>query len=694
MSVPSKIALLIGLALAACRSPGARPVPSEEASPADAPTEARPYRVTFAGNSTLSNAKLRDVIRIGLDDYESGGYREAYIDDAAFDISIAYKKRGFAFVDVRYAVDATSHDVRFEIAEGPRPTIVNVEFEGMRELGIEDFYSRLDSPRSELFGTGPPYYVEQDVRAALSAMELAYVELGFLQARVDVRPTRFSEERTRAEVHVTVSEGARFLTGSAEISTTDTPPETLAQLRSILLEATGGESQLYRPRLPYELRGKLLEELGNRGHVDAAVRLKRTVDEAAGLVHLQFEVLSGPRIRVGDIRFAEGVTTRRTFLLSRISLEPGDLFDNREQRASIQRLYETGLFREVRIEPVGDGDTRDLLVELVEAPSIEVFLEPGYGSYERLRLRAGFREKNLWGTGRLFRAETTVGELDQRVTFGITDPWFLETRLAADLSTQYNRRVFPSFTNTDIGIGVFWTRDWNAEQTTSFGYQYRRSLVSDVDVVDDEVLAALEDINISSVRATHRRDTRDNFFVPQRGTNTEVTLEVGDESIGSELNFIRAIFQVAAYRQLARGTVVAAAYRTGAIRPINGQDEIPLQERFFNGGENAVRSFRETELGPKDVQGNPIGGEAYATLSLELRQDLWGKFQGALFVDAGNVTPDYGDYFDFAGIEYGVGAGLRYLLPLGPVRLDLAHNPNASESEDDWILHVSIGMAF
>jgi hypothetical protein len=65
---------------------------------------------------------------------------------------------------------------------------------------------------------------------------------------------------------------------------------------------------------------------------------------------------------------------------------------------------------------------------------------------------------------------------------------------------------------------------------------------------------------------------------------------------------------------------------------------IPLQERFFNGGENTVRSFKEKELGPKDSStGEPVGGEAFNVFSIELRQRLKRALEGALFYDVGNV---------------------------------------------------------
>jgi outer membrane translocation and assembly module TamA len=135
------------------------------------------------------------------------------------------------------------------------------------------------------------------------------------------------------------------------------------------------------------------------------------------------------------------------------------------------------------------------------------------------------------------------------------------------------------------------------------------------------------------------------------------------------------------------------------IVPLEDGETIPIQERFFNGGENSVRSFREDRLGPVDGEGNPLGGEVRNTLSLELRYRLWGNLHGALFYDAGNVLAEFEDALDFRDLRSGVGVGLRYMLPIGPLRIDGAWNPDPRQltptlEEDNFVVHVSVGMAF
>ena len=121
--------------------------------------------------------------------------------------------------------------------------------------------------------------------------------------------------------------------------------------------------------------------------------------------------------------------------------------------------------------------------------------------------------------------------------------------------------------------------------------------------------------------------------------------------------------------------------------------EVPIQERFFNGGENTVRSFRQDQLGPMDLAGNPIGGQYRNLFSAELRIPIFRLLEGALFADAGNVGVFVEDY-SLRDLSYALGAGVRVPLPIGPLRLDAGWNPDPEPDDRHWSVHFSIGYPF
>ena len=182
--------------------------------------------------------------------------------------------------------------------------------------------------------------------------------------------------------------------------------------------------------------------------------------------------------------------------------------------------------------------------------------------------------------------------------------------------------------------------------------------------------------------------------MPTRGSLGRARVEWADDALASDTEFLRVQLELSHLFALGREVVFAASARTGIVAPLGKTEEVPLTERLFNGGENSVRSFREDELLPRGVSGQPLGGEAASTLNLELRLPLTGNLAGSLFFDAGNVAEEVGDYLDFAGFRTGLGLGARYLLPIGPVRVDVGWNPAPKDDEDEFVAHFSLGFPF
>jgi len=180
--------------------------------------------------------------------------------------------------------------------------------------------------------------------------------------------------------------------------------------------------------------------------------------------------------------------------------------------------------------------------------------------------------------------------------------------------------------------------------------------------------------------------------MPTRGVNARVFAEVGAPALAGEISFVHVGASASHYVELKEGTVLCARVATRWIVPIRETPSIPIQERLFNGGESSVRSFRQSELGPKDTGGDPVGGEVRNLLSLELRQRISGNFAAALFADYGNIGLTSGEAFE--DFRSALGVGLRYGLPIGPIRVDTGFNPSRRPGEDRFVIHFSVGMPF
>jgi outer membrane protein assembly factor BamA len=194
---------------------------------------------------------------------------------------------------------------------------------------------------------------------------------------------------------------------------------------------------------------------------------------------------------------------------------------------------------------------------------------------------------------------------------------------------------------------------------------------------------------LTSLGLTSSVDYRDDPINPTRGWIVSSAIDLS--LIGGEAAFTRFSIRGSYYLPVGK-CLLAFGARAGLIEPVSDVTQIPIDVRYFNGGATTVRSFAERELGPKDRGGHPIGGEFYTVLNTEFIFPIVGALRGAVFVDAGNLTSP--DDLGFDGMRYAVGVGLRYALPIGPLRLDYGLNPSPQRDEARGAFHFSFGFAF
>jgi translocation and assembly module TamA len=216
-------------------------------------------------------------------------------------------------------------------------------------------------------------------------------------------------------------------------------------------------------------------------------------------------------------------------------------------------------------------------------------------------------------------------------------------------------------------------------------------------------------VRLSKFSASVARETRDDPLDPSLGNLSVVTGDVAARAIGSEVGYLRVYLQTFHYRRLplSRRAVLALGARVGLAhgfpRTQDGLEvsDLPASERFYAGGDTTVRGFtldllvNENTITPS---GFPTGGNGVIVLNSELRVALFGNFQGAAFLDAGNVFPRASD-LHFTDLRPAPGFGVLYRSPFGPVRFDIGFNPHPmtffpTVKERSWVVHVMLGQPF
>jgi outer membrane protein assembly complex protein YaeT len=674
--------------LAGCRS--SEDVSGLRTQVFDKPSE---YDLELVGNESFIRGTLQKAASEDLADFVQRDFPRASADDAAYSVESYYRARGFPFSRVRYELEREREPrpkLRLLIEEGARCTIAGITFEGARAFSQTELKKRVKGPTTSILGLGELYYVESQVSGARSAIEDLYFENGYLDCQVAAPTTTFSDDGTKAEITFSIQEGRQYHLGDVLIEGLEGAELDLARQ-----QVASFKGRPYFPRLAYEVRSSVSDHYTRSGYPEAHADALESVDPDKATVQLTLQLHKGELVHISEVLLEGNLKTRDSFLFARIGLRAGDLYDRSAERAAFSELYSTGLFSSISIDLLGEGGARPLRVRVVEADTLSLTTEVGYGAFERARILVGITEENIAGTGRALRFEAKLAERAESLRLYLTDPWTFGKENILGVTTFWDLRKEAGFDSVDLGAGTNITRRVSRHFRNVYGYEYRFSDASNVSInLPPDQLPDDEGYFISELYLTNLYDSRDSVFLPTRGTWARLRTEVAPKELGSQLSFARVQARLASYVPLTEVALLAWTVHSGLIFPIETTSEIPLQERFFNGGQNSVRSFRENSLGPKDSNGTPVGGETYSVASLELRRTLAGNFTGALFFDAGNVSLTTSDYLQFADIRYALGPGLRWLLPIGPLRLDWGINPNPREDEPDWVLQFSVGVAF
>jgi outer membrane protein assembly factor BamA len=381
----------------------------------------------------------------------------------------------------------------------------------------------------------------------------------------------------------------------------------------------------------------------------------------------------------------------------------------------------TGLFNVLQIKPVPvDGHLLRLDISAEEAKSKEFGFWVGFDTYEGALAGMQVGDRNLFGTGRPLTASVQVSQRSYRGEVLYEDPFFLDTDFFFRARATAFTFEYDGYTKFELGGRLELTRKITKYDEIGLILSGRHVKIIDSEIKPAFLLGDTTNYFVNTIGFTNTLDFRESPLVNPRGFLIGNTLDVASNAFGSDIQYVRGTMRVGYYhpfgpKTLTPGVVedqstgtplqrwfhqssIAFGARVGLIHSLDssGANEataIPIDERFFNGGATTVRSFGERDLGPHDNHGHPVGGEFYTVFNAEYTFPILGELQGAVFFDAGNLLPTSED-IGLNDMRYAIGAGLRYKLPIGPIRLDYGVNPDPRPFEDFGAFHFSFGFAF
>jgi outer membrane protein insertion porin family len=644
------------------------------------------------GATAFKEDELRTVLKEQITTIHDFGLTAARADDAAFFLELFYRKHGYAKVEVRYRIESGSRLV-LEVTEGPQVILSAINFVGDNQVPAAKLFEYAVGPTRERYSRLQRElpFVAADVEEGADLVRRYYVSDGYLDAVVDSPQYRFNADGTRAEAIIPVHEGRQYFFGNLIFhGNTIYGAEALrGQMLDLL-------SQPYTDGRVDDISRRLQAYFKARGYYAAKVTATGEPEQAAaGHVPVIVTVSAGPVYKFDGITVKGLQRLRPSYVRNRFASLEGKNYSPDVLDEKFRELMRTGLFNVLQINPQPEpGDYLRLDISAEEAKAKEFGFSIGYGTYVGAIVGFSYANRNLFGYGRPLTTSIEITERGYKGEILWDDPYFLETNVELKIRLSAFTFDYEGYSKFEIGARTEFSYNITKQyQVGLFGSERRVDIVSSD--IKDKFIGDTKYF-VSSIGFFNTLDLRDSPVVPTRGLILGQTFELASSAIGSEIELFRTTARASYFIPFGK-TFLELGARAGLVRPLhegtNDINAIPIDERFFNGGSTTVRSFGERDLGPHDHRGHPLGGEFYTVFNVEYTFPLYGELQGAVFVDAGNLLPD-ADNPGFDDMRYGIGVGLRYKLPIGPIRLDYGVNPDPHEHEDVGAFHFSFGFAF
>ena len=640
--------------------------------------------IELDGWRRLRKDKLRELLSVKEGDL----YDPRKLKDGLDKIKAEYRRKGYyqAEADVSASTDPLTNSaaVVVVIDEGPRMRIRQIFVDGNLAFSDTRIRKLLKTKRTHWWRTG--VYNEQVLVEDEERIRAFYRTHGYqdVAAQHDV-VTDPTGKGLIVRFHVV--EGEQHRIGDLALEGMVLFPEP--ELRRLLKLKPGA---VYSADALQEDLRAIKQYYGDRGYIHAEVVPETTLDQAAKRVDVTFRITEKQLVLVDRIDIRGNLRTKDTVVRRELRIQPGEPFDGTRIRRSIERLYNLGYFEEVNVEtePTKQPDREDLVVDVKEAKTGSFSFGGGFSSVDRLVGLVELEQRNFdiqnfpkfVGAGQDLRLRAEVGSVRRYFDLSFTEPWIFGKPISFGVDA-FNRTRLRSqnlglaYEEERRGGGLRLGKEFTEDLRLDLGYQLFRITVSDV--VDDASadLKAEQGRNTVSVGgATLTWDTRDNRFDPTRGAVAFTSVDLAGGVFGGDKDFYRLQAGASGYLPHGKRYVLETRLRGGIVDSYGDSAEVPIFERFFAGGSNTIRGFRERRVGPRDARSNdPIGGEATLLATIEevasLVQDERGKsiLKGSLFYDVGNVWRRVSDFA--SSVESGVGVGMRVNTPIGPVRLDL-----------------------
>lgn len=634
------------------------------------------HEIEIEGANEVNAKKLRKAIALKI----NGPLTEEEIEKGKEKIVEAYQAKGYTGVEVKYRVETNEEHgtsrVIYTINEGTKGAVGGIRFEGNTHFPDKVLRKQMKTKGKTLYsfldksGRLDETQLEQD----LAAIKEYYQDHGYID--VEVKEVRREHAKNKLTLVVVLSEGPIYHVG--RISVTGTKVASEAKVRGLIKMKEGG---IYSPKQIRDDSKKIADAYGSGGYVDLQV-MPTGVPAGDGRIDVHYTIQEGGPSFVQRINIVGNTRTKDKVIRREVLIAPGDIMNSVRVETTKKRLDNLGYFEKVETYPedTGVAGRKDLTIQVQEKRTGSLNFGAGFSTIDQL---VGFVEMSQgnfdvlnWpsftGAGQKFRFRIQYGNTRKDVTLSLTEPYFLDRRLSLGGELYYREADYLSNIYTQRNYGFSTEIRKAVAPFTVASLQYRLERVEIFNVAagsSSQILLEEGQTTKSQILGTISHDTRDNPFLTRTGHRFAFGPYVAGGFLGGTEQIVGFSFEARQYFHLWKDSILLLSGQLASVDTWGDGRVVHIYDRLFLGGSNDLRGFAFRDVSPRDINGEPLGGQTLAALTIEYTMPIIEKARFAVFFDAGFVNAAPWDY-DTKHAVSDVGVGLRLDLPIGPLRID------------------------
>jgi outer membrane protein insertion porin family len=657
--------------------------------------------IVIEGAKRIGATKLRKEIKLKLNQ----PIKEEDLEEAREKIIEIYQSHGFTDVSVQFRIDPIDEKkgtarVVYTVNEGARGAVKQINFEGNEHISAWRLRKEMKTKRQTVvaFLDKSGRLDEAQLQQDLDSIRDLYHDHGFIDVEIkDVRRDR--NAKGKLIITIVIAEGPQYHVRNLTIS-----GEKVAREEGIrpLLKMKAGS--VYSPKQLHDDAKAVADAYGSGGYVDLVIT-PESIPAGPALVDVHYKIEEGDRSYLNRVDIEGNTRTKDKVIRREVLVAPGDVFNTVRVDITKKRLENLGYFSKVETYPE-DTDVpgrKDLTILVQEKRTGSLSLGGGFSTVEQLvgtvELTQGNFDLLNWpaftGGGQKFRLRLSYGSVSKNFLLNLTEPYFLDRRLSLGGSLFYSEADYLStvYDQRNYGFSIELRKPLTSFMYASLIYQLQNVEIYNVPITaPPTILEQQGTFTESKITSSLVFDRRDNPLLTRTGQLITFTPFIAGGFLGGDTQIYGWDLQGSQYFPLKWGTILLINGEIATVDTWGNGSFVPLYERLYLGGANDLRGFPYREVGPQQ-DGQPIGGQSMARLTVEWTFPIIEQARGAFFYDSGFVNSNSWS-FGIPALANDVGFGIRLNLPIGPMRLDYGYPLKRDGYHGGGHFNFSVGYQF